>query len=111
MPLLTKLRIDKSWQMNLTVASRFRDISEIHINSLFKLRIELDEGESWTDVSLDFESRIRAVPFLSKFDKLERLCFGGKYRNTEGHTDGEDVEGFAPVEDHFYEGDDHYPHE
>lgn len=35
MPLLKTLRIDKPEQINLTVASRFRDIKEIHINSLF----------------------------------------------------------------------------
>ena len=39
LPLLRKICIDKSSQMNLAVASRFRDIREIHISCLFELEI------------------------------------------------------------------------
>ena len=72
-PLLTTIHIDKSPQMNLVVASRFRDIKEIHINSLFELTIE-DEGtdDEYKDMSIDFDTKTSLVPFLAKFDSLER---------------------------------------
>ena len=89
MPLLTKLRIDKSSQMNLAVASRFRDITEIHINSLLKINVE----DEITDMYIDNESKMRVVPFLTRFDKLERVVFGGKNNET-----GEDMEDFSAAE-------------
>lgn len=101
-PRLTKLRIDKSSEINLTVAARFRDIREIHINSLLKAT---DDGDGGRDVNVDLQTKIRVVPFLSRFDKLERVVFGGK------DEDGKDVEDFAPAGDYFWEGDDIYPNE
>ena len=93
MPLITTLRIDKSAQMNLAVASRFRDVTDIHINSLLKLRIA-EEGtpDEMQIINLDLESKIRVVPFMSRFGALERVYFGGKYRS------GVDVEGFASAD-------------
>ncbi|KAL9178956.1 LOW QUALITY PROTEIN: hypothetical protein ACHAXT_011929 [Thalassiosira profunda] len=106
LPLLKRLRIDKSSQLNLKVASRFRDIRDIEINCLLSSR-DLDMGDPDDPIvcELDFDSRIRAVPFLSKFDALESVHFGGK------DEDGQDVEGFAPVNLYFFEGDDGYPRE
>ena len=107
LPLLRKICIDKSSQMNLEVASRFRDIREIHINSLLTVEI-LEEGtdDEFKDISVDFESRNSIVPFLSRFNSsLERVHFGMK------NEDGKGVEGVSPVECHFFEGDDAYPYE
>ena len=71
MPLLTKICIDESYQMNLAVASRFRDITEIRINSLLEATVQNEgEGEEeFTTIDVDLETKIRTVPFLSRFDK------------------------------------------
>ena len=98
MPRLTSLRIDKSSQMNLTVASRFRDVTDIQINSLLKLRL-VDPVDNLSVVEIDTETKIRIAPFLSRFSTLERVHFGGK---TE---DGNDIVEFAPVQEYFEEGD------
>ena len=94
LPLLTKLHIDKSSELNLTVASRFRDIREIHINSLYDVTIEeAGTEDECRDIYVDFETKIRLLPFLSRFDKLERVFFGGKDEN------GKEIERFAPATD------------
>ena len=77
-PRLSKLHIDKSSEMNLNVTARFRDIREIHINSLV--------------ISAGLKTKIRLVPFLSRFDKVERVFFGGK---------GIQIERFAPAIERF----------
>ena len=105
MPLLTKLCIDKSSQMNLAVTSRFRDITEIHINSLLEVRVD---EEGYPDMFIDNESKMRVVPFLSRFGKLDRVVFGGKNSNT-GDDMGDD---FAAADAFFdYENDESYPYE
>lgn len=43
MPRLKTLHIDKASQINLTLASRFRDIKVVNVNSLFTLQRH-DEG-------------------------------------------------------------------
>jgi hypothetical protein len=53
-PLLKTLHVDKATQMNLVIANRFRDVTEIHINCL--LKIYDDSGEGWHDADLDNES-------------------------------------------------------
>jgi hypothetical protein len=104
MPLLTKIQINKAAQMNLAVASRFRDVTDIHINSL--LLIEIDE--EFEDVYFDFESRIRVLPFLFCFIKtLERVHFGAKDNNL-----GNVIDGFSPANACFWEeSDEGYPYE
>ena len=107
MPLLTLLRIDKASQMHLGVASRFRDVTDIHINSLLKEEV-LDEGTDTElkDVDVDLETRIKCIPFISRFlPTLERIHFGGKDEN------GRDVEGFAPADGYFWEGEEMYPND
>jgi len=91
--------------MNLVVASRFRDIKEMHINSLFVLTID-DEGtdEECKDMSINFDTKTSLVPFLAKFDSLERVVFGIK-------DDGHDIDGVSPADCYFYEGDEGYPNE
>ena len=99
MPLIKSICIDKASQMNLAVASRFRDIEEMHINSLFKVTI--DDG--YTDFHVDTETKIRVMPFISRFDQLRTVSFWGK--DDEGAIK-------AAVEGYFYEGDgDSYPDE
>ena len=100
MPLLTTLHIDKSSQLNLHVAYRFRDIKTMHINSLLKMTID----EDFRDIYLDFETKIRIVPFLSRFASLERVFFGVK------DEDGDILEDFPLASDgYFYAGDESYP--
>ena len=103
MPLLTKIQINNAAQMNLAVASRFRDVTDIHINSLLLREID-DEFE---DVNFDFESRIRVLPFLFCFVKtLERVHFGAK------DNLGNVIEGFSPTNACFWEESDMgYPYE
>lgn len=107
MPLLTLLRIDKATQMHLGVASRFRDVTDIHINSLLTEEL-IDTGteDEIMDIEVDFETRIKFIPFISRFlPTLERIHFGGKNRQ------GEDIEGFSPVDGYFWEGEDIYPND
>jgi len=99
MPLLTKLHINKSKQINLVVASRFRDIKEIHINSLYKLDLD-DEG--YTDVWIDMNTKIRLVSFLTRFVDLDRVVFWG--RDDEGNCK-------SVADSFFFEGDEGYPNE
>ena len=69
MPLLKTLRIDKPEQINLTVASRFRDIKEIHINSLFTVEThDVGTEDERTNVDIDLESSVRIVHYLSRFN-------------------------------------------
>ena len=108
MPLLTKLCIDKSSQMNLAVASRFRDITEIRINSLLEaIHYEDEFLDGVIDIGVHLETKIRTVPFLSRFDKLKMVHFGVKKEN------GEIVEGFSPVNgfNFFEDGEIDYPNE
>lgn len=106
MPLLKELRIDKPQQMNLKVASRFRDITTIYINSLLKVTVDEDEGDGWTEINLDLESKLRVVHFLSKFDNLDKVVFVGKDEN------GDDIQYFTTIDAYFFEGEDQsYPDE
>ena len=92
--------------MNLMIASRFRDVREIHINSLLKVMDENDDGDGWTCISsMDVETKLRLLPFLSRFDNmLERVVFEGK--NIEN---GDDVKYHATVDAYFPEDGESYP--
>jgi len=108
MPLLTKLRIDIAKQMNLTVASRFRDVTDIHINSLLLEDVADARSEDETHfIDVDLETKNRVVPFIARFvQTLERLHFGGKNRD-----DGEVVACFAAADGYFFEDGELYPNE
>jgi hypothetical protein len=77
--LVKVLHIDKSHQMHGSVGRRFRDAQDIYIYSLAQLINDVDsddwEGFEWVT---DFETTIRAVPFLSKFNNIQRVFFGGR---------------------------------
>ena len=84
--------------------SEILDIREIRINSL--LAVSQDEGFS-PDMFIDDESKIRVVPFLSRFGKLNQVVFGIKNRDT-----GKDMDEFAAVDSYFdEESDQGYPFE
>ena len=108
MPLLTKIEINKAAQMNLAVASRFRDVTDIHINSLL-LRQVYEEGswDEFSEIYFNLESRIRVLPFLFCFVKtLERVHFGAKDQL------GNVIELFSPANEYFCEdSDEGYPYE
>lgn len=107
MPLIKSICIDESYQMNLAVASRFRDIKDIRINSLLSTIVQ-NEGmgdDEYTEILIDFESKIRILPFLAKFNQLELVHFGGK------DEDGDVIEDFSPTLLNIFEGDEMYPNE
>ena len=106
MPLIKTLRIDKATQMNIIVACRFVGVKALHINSLLTLRIEDEDTEDEIrEIGVHFETKVRVIPFCSKFSKLEQLFFGGKTEN------GDDIQGFFPGGDEFWAGEDPYPDE
>lgn len=106
MPLIKTLRIDKATQMNIIVACRFVGVKALHINSLLTLRIEDEDTEDEIrEIGVHFETKVRVIPFCSKFSKLEQLFFGGKTEN------GDDIQGFFPGGDEFWAGDEPYPDE
>jgi len=99
-PLLKTLHIDKAAQMNLAIAYRFRDVTEININCLLKVEIIQEPGEpDWPTADIDFESRMRVVPFILKFQKLERMIFRGQ------GEDGEVLKRFAIANANFFDDD------
>ena len=108
LPLLTKLCIDKSSQLNIKVARRFRDIKEIRINCLLSSTV-IDETEDGPlrEINLDFQSALRVISYLSQFDKLVNVSFGG----TDADDGGKVIEKFCPADQYFWEGDEMYPNE
>ena len=106
MPLIKTIHIDKSQQMNLTVASRFRDIKTMYINSLLSTSIGNEGGDDeYTHVNINLDTKIRVVPFISQFASLELVHFGGK------DEDGNIIEGFSPASEGYGEVDEPYPNE
>ena len=80
MPLVKTLNIDTALQMNIPLTSRFRDVQHINLYSLLK------QGRTRNNVellSVNYDSVIRVVPFLSQFGNLQRVFFGGKKINGE----------------------------
>ena len=94
--MLKQLHIDSASEMNLTIASRFREIRSIHINSLLRQIIV----ENVKLIEVDFETSVRLIPFLGRFAQLQRVSFGGT------GEDGQNVEGFFPAYGYFREEDD-----
>jgi len=106
MPRLKTLHIDKASQINLTLASRFRDIKVVNVNSLFTLQRH-DEGtvDEVTSIDIDMETKISIVPFLSQFNSLEHVHFGVK------DAEGRNIDGITITGDQFWEGEQTYPNE
>lgn len=93
MPLVTTINIEKASEMNTVVSMRFRDVREVNIYSLLRI-VEHEEGDvddpAFIELIIDSESAMRAIPYLCRFSKLERLFFGGKKSNcgVVGFKDG-----------------------
>lgn len=81
MPLVTAIHIDKSSQLN-ALASRFRDVQEVNIYSLLLPDADND-GDGEEDLTVDFGTRMRAMPFLCRFSKLKQVFFGGRLSSGE----------------------------
>ena len=92
-PLLKQVHIDNSYQMNLTVAKRYRDIRHIRINSL----MICNEQAGHSYVGVDFESSVRLVPFISRFSLLKKVSFGAR-STVPGTSIGDN---FAPIHGYF----------
>ena len=99
------MTIDNSAQLNVTVAKRFRDIREIRINSLLSWNFVDTLEDVIKEVEVDLETTYRVVPFLSKFDMLEKVYFGV--------TDEDEnvTEDFCTANGYFWEGDEGYPND
>ena len=84
-PYVTELHIDKSCQMHGNVGRRFTDVKRVFIYHLVRRVITEEDGEEEdsddeVDIAnyiVDFDTAMRAVPFISTFAKLEKCCFGG----------------------------------
>ena len=86
-PLVTTIHIEKASEMNTIVSMRFRDVREVNIYSLLRV---VEHEEAVIEFIIDSESSMRAIPYLCRFSKLERLFFGGKRSNGDvvGFNDG-----------------------
>ena len=86
-PLVTTIHIEKASEMNTIVSMRFRDVREVNIYSLLRI---VEHEEAVIEFIIDSESSMRAIPYLCRFSKLERLFFGGKRSNGDvvGFNDG-----------------------
>ena len=84
MPLITTLNIDHSVEMSAVLTTRYRDVRNINLFSLLKGRI-LDDwtGDEDNDdpielLSVDYDSVLQVIPFLSRFPNLQKVFFGGR---------------------------------
>ena len=66
LPLVTRLHIVSSDQLDVRVASLFRDVRDVYIYSVKKKRSDIVDNLTMT----------RSVPFLCCFGKLEKVYFG-----------------------------------
>jgi len=82
MPLVTMIHIEKSAEMNALSSMRFRDVRDVNIYSLIRQDpLPLPHDPNYTESIVDRDTAMRAVPFLSRFPKLERVVFRGKKSN------------------------------
>ena len=80
-PLVSELHITKSCQLHGSVGRRFKEVDSVYIYSLTQIR-ELEEDRDPDDedsahAEIDFETSVRAVPFMYTFTNLKRVYFGG----------------------------------
>eukprot|EP00956_Cyclotella_meneghiniana_P024951 scaffold51060_cov65-Cyclotella_meneghiniana.AAC.5 len=80
-PLVSELHITKSCQLHGSVGRRFKEVNCVYIYSLTQIRdLEEDrdpDDEDEIDAVIDFETSVRAVPFMYTFANLKRVYFGG----------------------------------
>lgn len=77
-------------QLHASVGRRFKQVQRVFIYSLVQEIIESEVGDEDDDQEclVDFDTSMRAIPFLSTFYNLQTVYFGGC-----GHEDGK----FYPV--------------
>ena len=82
MPLITTLNIDHSVEMSAVLTTRYRDVRNINLFSLLKGRTLDDFGNEEDDpielLSVDYDSVLQVIPFLSRFPNLQKVFFGGR---------------------------------
>ena len=88
-PFVTELHVNKSSQMHASVGRRFSNVQTIYIYTLiqqmkddfYNSDDDFDEEEEDDDDDLeqdvDFETTVRAVPFIVAFANLKKIYFGG----------------------------------
>ena len=80
-PLVSELHITDSCQLHGSVGRRFKEVDCVYIYSLTQIRdLEEDrdpDDEDEIDAVIDFETSVRAVPFMYTFANLKRVYFGG----------------------------------
>jgi hypothetical protein len=71
----------KTYQMHASLGGRFKDVREIFIYSFAQLsEIEEEWEDYWETLpvcKVDIDVAMRAVPFITTFRNLEKICFGG----------------------------------
>ena len=83
MPLITTLNIDHSVEMSALLTTRYRDVCDINLFSLLKGRlVDLWIGDEDDDpielLSVDYDSVLQVIPFLSRFPGLQKVFLGGR---------------------------------
>ena len=85
MPLITTLNIDHSVEMSAVLTTRYRDVRNINLFSLLKGRTLDDFGNEEDDpielLSVDYDSVLQVIPFLSRFAPIFRKYFLGEGRS------------------------------
>ena len=80
-PLVSELHITDSCQLHGSVGRRFKEVNCVYIYSLTQIRdLEEDrdpDDEDEENAVIDFETTVRAVPFMYTFTNLKRVYFGG----------------------------------
>ena len=80
-PLVSELHITDSCQLHGSVGRRFKEVDCVYIYSLTQIKdLEEDrdsDDEDEIDAVIDFETSVRAVPFMYTFTNLKRVYFGG----------------------------------
>ena len=91
-PLVKILHMTIACEMNPNLAKKFRNVRDMFIYSLGSYQRVIDDEDDDGDGTaadkhvIDFETSVRAVPFLSNnFAKLERVYFGGT--TLDGHLE------------------------
>ena len=90
-PLVTSIHVMDATEMKSSVSKCFTDVRDIYIYSLHQVVLEDSDAEMVRviDHSIDFETSMRAAPFLSNnFVKLERVFFGSIHKTDDEEGDG-----------------------
>jgi len=104
-PLVTSIHIMDATEMKSSVSKCFTDVRDIYIYSLHQVVLDhyTDDEEEIDFVryhTIDFETSMRAAPFLSNnFVKLERVFFGSMHKIEGNEEEDESVVALLPYVD------------